>query len=75
MNLQTAAGASTRGLGEVDPGQTLRAAGAQVVGTLSDAPLTPGQKIEGTVEVDPDAAFAEADEGNGRQIALECPGE
>ena len=43
--------------------------------TLSDAPLSPGQKIEGTVTVDPDAVFAEADEGNSRQVSLECPGE
>ena len=61
-------------MAEVDPGQTLRAVGAAVAVTLSDTPLEPVQKVEGTVEVDPDAAIAEADEGNGRPISLECPG-
>ena len=40
----------------------------------ADTPLEPGQKVEGTVEVDPDGAIAEVDEANGRPISLECPG-
>ncbi len=36
--------------------------------------LETGHKVEETGEVDPGAAIAEADEGNGRPISLECPG-
>lgn len=72
--LQIGAEPSTRVLADLDPDKTLRPAGASAVVTFTDWPLAPGQKAEGTLEVDPDAVVAEIDERNSRPISLECPG-